>query len=344
VSLDQNSLSRTGGAPLVAAASLMTDICLFAHYDRADRLADHVLYYLKALQRAGFRVTVISTARLNVEDRDKLAAINADLVLRENTGLDFGSWAAGLARLRDASGRLNLEGRLLLANDSVFGPIGDLSDALRRLSALPGDVHCMVESDEIAPHMQSWFLLFSSNAYRDPSFEATFSQDFAAMPKSDIIRNGELSLSANLRNAGLRLVALAGNPPRGGTRRLINANPTHFLWRSLVERDGVPFIKVELLRDNPANILSIAGLPSLVRERAPGLLPMIDVFLGSQPNRAHTGRPMRWPAISSEAFVARDDRFAREGKRVAGYANRVVWRTLLIGLFFRKHLRALFKS
>jgi lipopolysaccharide biosynthesis protein len=133
----------------------MTDICLFVHYDRDDRRADHVLYYLKAIRGIDFKIAVISTAKLGEADQRKLAAIDVDLILRENAGLDFGSWAVGLARFRDSLGRLQIDGRLLLANDSVFGPIGDLSEALSRLLSLPGDVHCMLESGEIAPHMQS---------------------------------------------------------------------------------------------------------------------------------------------------------------------------------------------
>ena len=169
----------------------MTDTCLFAHYDPNDRLADHVLYYLAALRRAGFAVTVISTARLDATQRGKLATIGAGLLLRENAGLDFGSWAEGLARLRDASGQLRIDGRLLLTNDSVFGPIGDLGEALARLARLPGDVHAMVESREIEPHLQSWFLLFSPAAYRHTAFERAYGQNFAAMSKPEIIGRGD---------------------------------------------------------------------------------------------------------------------------------------------------------
>jgi lipopolysaccharide biosynthesis protein len=321
----------------------MTDICLFAHYDRDDRLADHVLYYIMALQRTGFDVVVISATQLNYEDRGKLAAINAALVLRENIGLDFGSWAAGLSQLRDTSGRLKIEGRLLLANDSVFGPIGDLSEALDRLSNMPGDVHCMVETAQTIPHMQSWFLMFSPAAYRSPAFEAIFTQNFAAMSKADIIKAGEIGLSVTMRNAGLRFTALASNPPRGGIRRLMRANPTHFLWQSLIERDGVPFLKVELLRDNPDGVASVSNWPAIVRARAPALLPLIESYLedvrdlSAQPWPTH-----RWRALSAEAFVVRDDRLARGGGRIAGYANLFAWRILLATLLTRRYLLGLF--
>ena len=325
------SSKRRQCEPAWAQIVYMTDTCLFAHYDPNDRLADHVLHYLNAIRRAGFAITVISTARLGEAERGKLAAIGADLMLRENVGLDFGSWAAGLASLRDATGNLRIEGKLLLANDSVFGPLGDLREALEKLSCLPGDVHGMVESGEIAPHLQSWFLLFSPAAYRHPSFERTFGQDFTAMPKSEIIRNGEISLSANLREAGLTCAALASDPPRGGVKRRIRSNPMQFLWRALIERDGVPFLKIELLRDNPAEIASLTDWPRIVRARSPVLFSLIQRYLADQPTRSSrsSSTPKR-RAISREAFVIRDDEFARRGNWIAGWANFLCWRLLYL--------------
>ena len=305
----------------------MPDTCLFAHYDRFDQLAEHVVYYLDAIRRAGFAVTVISTARLGAAERYRLASVGADLILRENSGLDFGSWAAGLAGLRDSDGQLRIDGRLLLANDSVYGPIGNLSETMERLFALPGDVHGMVESGEIAPHLQSWFLIFSPVAYRNPAFETTFAQNFAAMSKDEIIRNGEISLSANLRAAGLRTAALGSDPPRGGINRLLRSNPAHFLWRSVIEQDGVPFIKVELLRDNPARVPGLEEWQSVVLARAPHLLQLIKKHLSDRQSEQAVN-PTRARAISYGGFIVRDDTWARARQRLPMYINLYIWHTL----------------
>ena len=318
----------------------MSDTCLFAHYDRFDQLADHVVYYLDALRGAGFAVTVISTAQLGEAERSRLASVGADLILRENSGLDFGSWSAGLAGLRDAEGRLRIDGRLLLANDSVYGPIGNLSQSLERLLALPGDVHGMVESREIAPHLQIWFLIFSPAAYRNPAFDRTFAQNFAAMPKDEIIRNGEISLSINLRAVGLRIAALASDPPHGGIKRLLRSNPAHFLWRPLIERDGVPFIKVELLRDNPARVFGLENWPAIVSAKAPGLFPLINKhLLLHQSELAGLRARIKKRSISVSAFITRDDVWARARRRLPMYANLLGWRVLTIALPVRRALR-----
>lgn len=308
----------------------MTDICLFAHYDRHDRLADYVIHYLGALRRCGFAVTVISTARLGPGDRARIAALGGELILRDNVGHDFGSWTEGLRRLRDGSGRLQLEGRLLLANDSVYGPIGDLSAALSRLVSLPGDVHGMVESWAVTPHLQSWFLLFSPSAYRHSAFGEAFAGDFETMTKVDIIRAGEIGLSKLLRDAGLRLTALASNRPFGGSRRLVRSNPSHLLWRSLIEKDGVPFLKVGLLRDNPMHVADVAGWKEVVAAREPTLLPMIRDHLEAQAEMTGMALPRPTKFQVYAAFATRDDRFARQRSRIKLFINGAAWRVLLV--------------
>ena len=143
------------------------------------------------------------------------------------------------------------------------------------------------------------------------------------MSKGEIIERGELGLSAHLRAAGLRLAALATDPPRGGAPRLMGENPAQFLWRPLIEQDGVPFVKIELLRDNPRNIGDLASLAEIARARAPDLAASIDSFL--KESRAATPAPR---ALSRQAFALRDDAFARRRAPFRARANWLAWRLL----------------
>ena len=49
----------------------------------------------------------------------------------------------------------------------------------------------MVESVEIAPHLQSWFVLFSHKFVRSAAFSTFMAQPFAVMSRPLIIRAGE---------------------------------------------------------------------------------------------------------------------------------------------------------
>ena len=42
-------------------------------------------------------------------------------------------------------------------------------------------------------------------------------------------------------------------------------NPTHIGWRSLIRNGGVPFVKVELLRDNPKKINDLDEIRHVIK-------------------------------------------------------------------------------
>ena len=107
---------------------------------------DYVLRYLKNIREPNFSIVFISASRLAAASIGRLREHCCDVIAREDAGRDFGSWSAGFA----AHGA-DISGRLLLANDSVYGPIGSLRTALDRLTRKPADFYGMVESVEIAP-------------------------------------------------------------------------------------------------------------------------------------------------------------------------------------------------
>jgi lipopolysaccharide biosynthesis protein len=227
----------------------MPDFCLFAHFDKDNRVDDYVLRYLKHINKLNFSIIFISTARLPSSEVERLRADCFDVIVRENVGLDFGSWAAGFAKHRDV-----MDGRLLLANDSVYGPIGSLSAAIGRLTAQPADFYGLVESIEIAPHLQAWLMLFEPAVVRHPALKAILSRPYAAMTKQQIIVEGEVDLSRHLTEVGFHYNALYRHSHAGLVSRYLPANPTHFLWRELLLEQGIPFLKIQLLRDNPLSL------------------------------------------------------------------------------------------
>jgi lipopolysaccharide biosynthesis protein len=223
----------------------MKDVCLFAHYDKDNIVDDYVLWYLRNISDLNFSIVFISAARLSSSEVDRLGAYCHDVILRENGGLDFGSWSAGFAKHGSSIG-----GRLLLANDSVYGPVGSLAVAVKRLTSKRADFYGLVESIEIAPHLQSWFLLFEPWVLKSGEFRAIFSQPFSAMTKRQIVQNGEVGLSRRLERRGFRYEALHRNDCAGLPRRH-DANHMLVFWRELLLAEGIPFLKIELLRDNP---------------------------------------------------------------------------------------------
>jgi lipopolysaccharide biosynthesis protein len=255
----------------------MRDVCLFAHFDTDDRLDNYVLWYLERLRELDFSIVFISASRLASADVARLRSSCHDVILRENAGLDFGSWRAGFVKHGS-----EITGRLLLANDSVYGPIGDLKSALDRLTSKNADFYGMVESLQMATHLQSWFLLFEPWVVRHEAFKWFWEQPFGTMSKKQIIAQGEVGLSRRLVAAGFRYEALYR--PRHFYLAGHAFNPAHLLWRELLSAGGVPFVKIELLRSNPISLDDPAAILKFVKSVDPSIDPLIESHLARTVN------------------------------------------------------------
>ena len=251
-------------------------VCLFAHHDPRGRIASHVAHHLAQLRQAGFSVHIALSGMpaLHGEDRILLDALGVVPHLRPNQGHDFGAWAD-----LDAAGCADGADTVLLANDSVFGPLQPLAPIFETMRSRAPDVWGMVESREGAWHLQSWFLCFTAAAFRAPAVRRVRRLPFAGMSKPEVVIHGELGLGAAIRADALRWDA-RWRQPATRLRRLVPGNAMHLDFLSVLRSGAVPFIKVELLRDNPTAIRWVGCWRRAMAEAA--LLPVsaIDAHLG----------------------------------------------------------------
>lgn len=225
-------------------------VCLFSHFDAGGRVLGYVRHYLAALAQLGFEIHFISTApRLDADERASLEAGGVRVYVRENRGRDFGSWQWGLREI-PAQGAADM---LLLANDSVFGPLFDPAELFAAMRAAPADVWGITDSPEVRWHLQSYFLCFSRRARESRAFRGIFDQDFSSFSdKREIIDRGEIALTQALVAEGLTVRAYCPHdriaPVRGRAERF---NPTYQAWDSLILDQRCPFLKRELFHDFP---------------------------------------------------------------------------------------------
>lgn len=245
-------------------------VCFFAHYHEKAIVADHVIFYLSAIRKAGFSIVFVSTSALPESEVAKVASICADVILRENIGLDFGSWIAAIEKYFPIRADL-----LLLANDSVYAPVGDLSSYINELCSKDADFYGPVESTEIATHLQSWFILLRPSAYESQAFADLMKLNMASAKKDDVIKHYEIGLSQALINSGLTYRASFSDRRLLGYASRHPFNYMHILWKRIVQT-GIPFIKIELLRLNPVRVTDIDQWRSVVGELQPDLVPMIE--------------------------------------------------------------------
>jgi lipopolysaccharide biosynthesis protein len=141
---------------------------------------------------------LVSTAPfLDQTDSKILANMNISVHVRENVGLDFG-WA-----LRHVIS-LDQVDWLLLANDSVFGPIFDLASIFSAQISAGPDFWGITDSYQHAWHVQSYFVCLRGDVVRSASFREVFAQDFTRSRKQTIVDDGEIFLSQALGSAGYK--------------------------------------------------------------------------------------------------------------------------------------------
>jgi lipopolysaccharide biosynthesis protein len=270
-----------------------TRIAVFVHFDRQGIVHDFVLHYLAEIARAGFTTVFVSNApRLDPESRDRVVPLCGAIVQRANVGMDFGAYKDGIGTLP----RLDRLEALLLANDSVYGPFHDLGDVISRMNLAEADVWGITDSWEQRFHLQSYFLLFGRRALRHEAFAPFWSRVRYVQAKAWVVGHYEVGLTQHLVRGGLRcrallpyraaattmLAALRRTAAEGGftpsERRqdflasLIRAveygiplNSSHFFWDHLIVKMGCPFLKRELLRENPVRIPGLVAWQEVIQ-------------------------------------------------------------------------------
>jgi len=182
---------------------------------------------------------------------------------------DFGSYKRGMAAAR-AAGWLGSTTHLLLTNDSVIGPLSPLAPVLACMQANDDEAWGLTQSDQITPHLQSYFLVLGKKVFEHQDVQAFFDSVQRQKTRHAVIEEYELGFSRVLLAAGLSLNAwlMAEDclDPRNGDRM---GNPTSFPC-AMVER-GVPVIKTKALRDFEANKDSFSLTTKILAQRNPEL-------------------------------------------------------------------------
>jgi lipopolysaccharide biosynthesis protein len=232
----------------------MNRVVLFAHFDQQNEVKGYILHHLEALGRLTPRIVFVSTSALDEGERAKLRPLVETVLLKDNTGMDFGMW-------RHALERVDLAGcdELVLVNSSVFGPLFPLEPIFERMSADPCDFWGMTDNFEHVWHLQSYFLVFKRPVLESPSLRLFFGSVLAYRTITNIILSYEVGLTSYLKDNGFQGAAFApidAWAPKALRRKMDRErmwNPTLFHPERVLAQ-GMPYVKALLLRDNPADV------------------------------------------------------------------------------------------
>lgn len=289
-------------------------IALYVHYSATGQISDMVRYHLALLGELGFAIMFISNAAAIPEDDWQAArSLCAMVVRRENFGRDFGAWHDLMPAVRLYWPQPD---ELLLANDSVLGPIYPFPPLIEAMRAGGDGLFGLTESLQGGPHLQSYLLLTRGRAAVTDVM--TFLQTlYVSHSKWLLVQMGEIRLARWMAARGHRVAALFGYDrlvqaaiaDPGERRRLMGSgaklagldrlpadqaaallhawplNPTHHLWHVLATRFGDPFLKTELVLRNPGRLPDVDQWAEVLPPNPPCKLPMLQAHL-----RTMTGR------------------------------------------------------
>ena len=216
-------------------------VALYASYQTGKDLPGYVRFALRHLAATDFHVVLLTNDRELSEDTYKFIADNdIELFLTRNHGFDFGMWHRYLKLkvnnpaaegAQEAMGNLD---RLLVLNDSIVYFQNNFEKFFAEAEKSNADVISLTSSNEIYPHLQSFFLYM-----KQPALGVFFMHLFETPEQDDFmstVRNMEIGLSEKFVEAEVRMEALY---PTEGTAR--------FSAKELIEQ-GTGCIKRKLLQ------------------------------------------------------------------------------------------------
>lgn len=221
------------------------DVCLFVGLmDKSGNFSSHALHYLKSLRIEGLLVIALGVVTGCIHDVvDPGPEFCDGFAARENSGYDFAIWATALRKYPELWGAKSL----LLVNDSVFVAQRSLSRVITELTNSPFDITGLTASGIEHFHLQSYLIHFKSSALQNETVRNFWRNVIAWKDKFRIISAYEVAMTAKFESAGLTCGSLF-DPQRNRVDQ--RCNPSIHLWREIL-REGYPFVKVQLLRDNP---------------------------------------------------------------------------------------------
>jgi lipopolysaccharide biosynthesis protein len=277
---------------------------VYVHFDGHGIIHDYVHEQLRALVEAGFRITFVSNAtKFSKGTAAEIAALCRQIIWRRNVGYDFGGYKDGIK----AVGDLDQVDRLLLMNDSIYGPFYPLTEMLAAIDPAQTDFWGITDSWEIAFHIQSYFMIFFPGALQSSQFRKFWAR-FPYVNKKDwVIHQGEVGLSQLLVQHKMRANVLApywqaaeiilkkisrldtdalAPAHKEFLERIANhivrgtpMNQSHFFWETIVADFRCPFLKRDVIKHNPAGIPYTWRWPEMITEHSDYDLSLIKRHL-----------------------------------------------------------------
>lgn len=154
---------------MVKNMSHVNRLFLFAGYDKNNIVNDALVYYVKTLSKYG-DVILCMDCDCSDSEIEKIKNFTIATIAKRHGEYDFGSYKRCFEYACNNDLLKNYD-ILYLVNDSVFGPMSDISQILTKIENIPTDAAgIIVSKHKTHSFMESWFVRLNKNIFMSDWF------------------------------------------------------------------------------------------------------------------------------------------------------------------------------
>ena len=193
-------------------------LAIFAHYDRNHRLSPADMHFLEHLRPLVQDILMVSNSPVPEQFLPALRRLNIKLIIRDNSGFDFGAWRDGINSI--GYERIGEYDELVLANNSCYAHLFQLTEMFAAMDERECDFwgvsdfpemrdsarpEAKLMKDGIIPyHLQSYFTVFRKNVLNSEAFRDFWHNVKDLDQLIDVVVNYETGMSRKLMLAGFK--------------------------------------------------------------------------------------------------------------------------------------------
>lgn len=174
---------------------------LFAGYDKDGIIDDALILYISNLARFG-DVILCMDSDCKKSETDKIKKYTIHTIAKRHGEYDFGSYKRAYQYARDKK-ILDKYDAVYLVNDSVFGPMFNMANIMKKLDQIPTDAAGLVISKhKTHQFMESWFVRINKKIFMSSWFDEFISNVKHEQFKHTITIKYEHGLTNIIKNNG----------------------------------------------------------------------------------------------------------------------------------------------
>ena len=228
----------------------MKRLLLYVHFNKYNKISEHVYYQLEHMHPLFSKVIFISNSQLDEGEVGKLrqSQLIDAFIQRENIGYDFAAWHDGMAF--EGFENLKAYDSVTAMNDTCFGPLWDMApvydkyESDEKVDFWGMTNHRAIDAGHIYidEHLQSYFMSFKKSIVISEVFQEFWKSVEAYTDVQKVIDNYETKYTKRFVDAGFRYASVLNTVPIADN--FFHSNFTIHYPHVLLD-NHVPFIKIK---------------------------------------------------------------------------------------------------